>query len=507
MTSGTEASNNNVKSYLLNGMSHLYRLVDAIRGMLEDQERGFRQACAQDEVLTSREHVGRGSEYLGELPETVSQKALGLLSKEHRKALKGIPSPANPWPDSISVCKDDCTVSIELGIPCYHTIYGKLISASRLTKWDVHPRWHLREHMSRDVYRRILDPKIANNLRGRPKNNAQPLPATMAVELCSQVQHAQSSTTQSPNIPERGRRELDRSRNATALAGPTSQQRSLHLGAGKTTGVRSSGRRVRPSVRRRRSQWEFAMDDAGNSHSSQYTKAPTISRQPGQRRCGRCYAIGHYRNSRMCGLQSSSLGDTAAPVAAISDLEPGATTIIDELPKLAEAAPTTHTSIEATPSGSSSPRTAGKPQVFEPSRHGDPSVIYRAYVEAREAWYKTLPRGSIKTNQEYRRSSDMPLRYDRRCYEWCMSADGMRPLRITPRGTRNWTKEEMMAYLDWSQVCGGRIEERVLVEANTGRANDRTNRHNHGAQCDELAQPGEEEISSLAEEGCIIVKP
>ena len=64
-----------------------------------------------------------------------------------------------------------------------------------------------------------------------------------------------------------------------------------------------------------------------------------------------------------------------------------------------------------------------------------------------------------------------------------------------------------MAYLDWSQGCGGRIEERVLVEANTGRANDRTNRHNHEAQCDELAQPSEEEISSLAEEGCILVKP
>ncbi|KAG7002603.1 PKS-NRPS hybrid synthetase [Fusarium oxysporum f. sp. conglutinans] len=53
VTSGTEASNNNIKSYLLNGMSHLYRLVEAIQGMLEDQEREFRQACAQDEVLTA----------------------------------------------------------------------------------------------------------------------------------------------------------------------------------------------------------------------------------------------------------------------------------------------------------------------------------------------------------------------------------------------------------------------------------------------------------------------
>ncbi|UNI16668.1 hypothetical protein JDV02_010847 [Purpureocillium takamizusanense] len=36
VTSGTEASNNNVKSYLLNGMSHLYSLVEAIEALLSD---------------------------------------------------------------------------------------------------------------------------------------------------------------------------------------------------------------------------------------------------------------------------------------------------------------------------------------------------------------------------------------------------------------------------------------------------------------------------------------
>ncbi|OAQ58993.1 transposase [Pochonia chlamydosporia 170] len=170
VTSGTEASNNNVKSYLLNGMGHLYRLVEAIQGMLEDQEREFRQACAQDEVLTAREHVGRGSEYLGELPQTVSQKALSYITRERRKPLKGIPNPKNPWPNAIGPCGGSCTVSIELGVPCYHAIYRKLINATRLTKWDVHPRWHLQEPQSDDVYRRILDPKVATSLRGRPRN-------------------------------------------------------------------------------------------------------------------------------------------------------------------------------------------------------------------------------------------------------------------------------------------------------------------------------------------------
>lgn len=57
VTSGTEASNNNIKSYLLNGMSNLYRLVEAMQDMMHDQERDFKDACAQDEVVTAREYL------------------------------------------------------------------------------------------------------------------------------------------------------------------------------------------------------------------------------------------------------------------------------------------------------------------------------------------------------------------------------------------------------------------------------------------------------------------
>ncbi|KAL9561323.1 hypothetical protein ACKAV7_014678 [Fusarium commune] len=213
-----EASNNNIKSYLLNGMSHLYRLVKAIQGMLEDQEREFRQACAQDEVLTAREHVGRGSEYLGELPRMVSQKALSLITREHRKALKGIPTAENPWPDAIASCNDDCTVPIELGIPCYHTIYRKLITATPPTKWDNHPWWHLREPVSEDVHRRILDLKIATNLRGRPKNNPQPIPASMAVGASGQIRSHQDSDSQPQSSLPKRHGQSPGSRNQTSPA-------------------------------------------------------------------------------------------------------------------------------------------------------------------------------------------------------------------------------------------------------------------------------------------------
>jgi hypothetical protein len=41
VTSGTEASHNNIKSYLLNGMSNLHRLFEAMQDMIKDQERDF----------------------------------------------------------------------------------------------------------------------------------------------------------------------------------------------------------------------------------------------------------------------------------------------------------------------------------------------------------------------------------------------------------------------------------------------------------------------------------
>ncbi|KAK4068501.1 hypothetical protein Purlil1_13791 [Purpureocillium lilacinum] len=85
VTSGTEASNNNIKSYLLNGMSHLYSLVEAVEAMLKGQVRDFIDACSQDEVLTSRTYSGPGSEYLGELRSVMSEPGLKHVSKEHRR--------------------------------------------------------------------------------------------------------------------------------------------------------------------------------------------------------------------------------------------------------------------------------------------------------------------------------------------------------------------------------------------------------------------------------------
>ncbi|KNB04513.1 hypothetical protein FOXG_06581 [Fusarium oxysporum f. sp. lycopersici 4287] len=187
VTSGTEASNNNIKSYLLNGMSNLYRLFEAMQDMMKDQERDFNDACAADEVLTAREYMGSSSEYLGELRIALSSKGLGLTTKQYRLAKKAMPTGKNPFPDPLGDCGEECSVSTELGIPCCHKIYSKLVSGMPFTRWEVHPRWRLREPSSQDPYRRILDPRIATALRGRPKNTTQAVPARLAIEASCQT--------------------------------------------------------------------------------------------------------------------------------------------------------------------------------------------------------------------------------------------------------------------------------------------------------------------------------
>jgi hypothetical protein len=274
VTSGTEASNNNIKSYLLNGMGHLHKLVQAMQDMLYDQERDFKDACGNDEVLRDREFLGSSSDYLGELRSIASSKCLKLINIQYRQARKALPTGKNPNPRPLDPCTDECSVSTELGIPCCHTIYLRVCSTEAFTKWDIHPRWRLRETSSQDPYRRILDPKIATSLRGRPKNTKQGVPADLALSLVSQgsgralASQPQASQSQAPGSQKRKRGRPPGSRNKSTLQKESKSQetiasqgitrrQTIYVGAGNTTGMHASGQRVQASVRRTRSQWEL----------------------------------------------------------------------------------------------------------------------------------------------------------------------------------------------------------------------------------------------------------
>jgi hypothetical protein len=123
-----------VKSYFFNGMSHLYGMVAAIRDMLADQERNFKDACAQNEVLVTREYYRPNFEYLREIRIIVSSKALNLIAQEQRKMLASISSANNLRPIQLGSCRRDYSISTELGIPYCHTLYSKMEEAKAFTK-------------------------------------------------------------------------------------------------------------------------------------------------------------------------------------------------------------------------------------------------------------------------------------------------------------------------------------------------------------------------------------
>jgi hypothetical protein len=77
---------------------------------------------------------------------------------------------------------------------------------------------------------------------------------------------------------------------------------------------------------------------------------------------------------------------------------------------------------------------------------------------------KRNPVGVSKTNQEYRRAMGLPLRYDQKSYDWCLESNQMTVLSTTSTEAREWTKEEMMAYLDWRKAEDDRIEARGVAE-------------------------------------------
>jgi hypothetical protein len=97
-------------------------------------------------------------------------------------------------------------------------------------------------------------------------------------------------------------------------------------------------------------------------------------------------------------------------------------------------------------------------------RYDDPQAIYQRYIAAREAWYKVQPRGSLKTNQQYWKALGLPLRYNKASYQWCLDWKQMGKHCRMQKGFRDWTKKEIIAYLDWNRAEDDRVEAQIAME-------------------------------------------
>lgn len=191
---------------------------------------------------------------------------------------------------------------------------------------------------------------------------------------------------------------------------------------------------------------------------SGFERVEVIPKAPS--RCSKCHNLGHHRRSKECPLRYSELLPTMASLMASQSTE------------ILAAAPTVTPTVVPTAAPTAAPKAAPTTALLKtpsivslsvavPQRYNSPEAIYTRYISAREAWYSQQPAGSIKTNQQYRRAMKLPQRYPKSSYEWCQDYKIMGRNCRTRGTTRPWTKEEMMAYLDWSTAEEARIEENV----------------------------------------------
>jgi hypothetical protein len=178
---------------------------------------------------------------------------------------------------------------------------------------------------------------------------------------------------------------------------------------------------------------------------SAFEAIEAATRPKAQPKCSKCHTLGHTMTSKSCPLRHAELLQRVAA----------------EAPAAAEAAADADAAAAAeAPAAAEAAAAVAAPAL----RYDDPRAIYQRYITARDTWYKAQPRGSIKTNQQYRKAMGLPLRYSKADYDWCLDWKQMTKCCTMPIGSRKWTKEEMMAYLDWDKSENDRIDAQVADE-------------------------------------------
>ena len=120
VTSPTESTNLNVKSYLINGRASTFRLLEAIKALALRQIKKWEDKRADEGVRTCLDYVGR--DYLGSLPMRVSHKALELINREYRYAKAAFATRSRPA-KPLNPCEGVCSISLQYGIPCRYSIF------------------------------------------------------------------------------------------------------------------------------------------------------------------------------------------------------------------------------------------------------------------------------------------------------------------------------------------------------------------------------------------------
>ena len=345
----------------------------------------------------------------------VSHKSLRKVQEQRQLLSKPIKAP----------CTGIFTSSY--GLPCVHTLKKLEEEGRPLLLENFHPHWHLRREISQP--RPMLEPRIVpSRLKARSSQ-----PAT--------------STRRDPSAFEA----------IEATTRPKARPRcsSCHT-LGHTMTSRACPLRHAELFQSQKSPGDVAAQATSTMVASAVTSEGTVLP----------------RGSKATPVPAT-VGQTEAGPTAMNQKLANDTVAVQELPGNTAESPISAVSevadcivVRPASAGRAVTVQEGVLEVAEAPklRYDDPQVIHQRYIEAKEAWYSTQPRGSIKTNQQYRRAIGLPQRYNKASYTWCLDWKQMGAQCNTPKGSRDWTKEEMMAYLDWSTAEENRVEALLAAE-------------------------------------------
>ncbi|KAM3549338.1 hypothetical protein MY1884_008783 [Beauveria asiatica] len=142
--------------------------------------------------MAHRQMADFNRKWLGELPICISRKALEHIVRQYNRAAASIQHPQDPQRRLPPA-----------GSNCYYSY------RFRLPKDLIHTRWWLRQPLDvEEPLRRIQDPDVVQNLRGRPRaavNNKINIPASLTLAgTAAPIEPSQNPPIQ-PDLPQLGR--------------------------------------------------------------------------------------------------------------------------------------------------------------------------------------------------------------------------------------------------------------------------------------------------------------
>ncbi|KAK4205863.1 hypothetical protein QBC37DRAFT_249730, partial [Rhypophila decipiens] len=146
----------------------IYKLCEAIAQQSREQYENYTVKLAKEAILIRQEFLSR--RFLTDVTPRLCYTALKLINNAYRVALSTFPTKKHPVPSTLPPCDDECTYTLQFGVPCCHEIVTLLNDDERLKLSEVHHRWHLRLRMDEnDYYLRLQNPDRIANTRARPK--------------------------------------------------------------------------------------------------------------------------------------------------------------------------------------------------------------------------------------------------------------------------------------------------------------------------------------------------